>query len=44
MGAQSESHNLLRRVDYSHWRNGGAIATAGFQEVGTGGNGMTVFV
>jgi len=41
-GAQSESHNLLRRDDFSHLTSGGAIAAGRFQVFGRGGRPMTV--
>jgi len=37
-GAQSDSDNLLRRVDFSYLSSDGAIPTAGFRECGSGGH------
>jgi len=41
-GAWSDSENWLRRVDFWHLSSGGAIASAGFRECGSGGHAMTV--
>jgi len=41
-GARSDSDNLLRRVDFWRSSSGGAIALAGFRELGSGGHAITV--
>ena len=41
-GAQSDSDNMLRRIDFWRLSSGGAIAPAGFREFGSRGRAIIV--